>query len=339
MDGAAHPVPEVPGGQARQGAKEARGGHRGTAGRWWTAAVVGTPVGGAPHDTEVGVLQVGGDLDGVGGRGRAGQDPQPYAGRAAHHAADHMAALHGGDGGGVDEEFPDLALEVCRQFLGGAPAQQPAAGHDRDVGGDGLHVGDDVRRQQHHAVGGEPAQQVAEADPLLGVEAGGGFVHHDHPGVAQQGLGDADPAQHAAGVGAQRALRGAGQVDQFEQFLDPCPRRAGGEALGGGEVAEELAGGQVRVGPEVLRQVAEMAADGVRGGGEVGALVAEGAAGRAGHRGDDPHQGGLAGAVGAEQAQHAVAEGEGEAVDGAGAAPVDLGDVGQFQHVSHPVSP
>ena len=63
-----------------------------------------------------------------------------------------------------------------------------------------------------------------------------------------------------------------------------------------------------------------------------GVRLAQAAVGGAGDGGDDLHQGGLAGAVGAEQADHPGAELEGEVIDGGDAPAEALGDVVEREH-------
>ncbi len=239
--------------------------------------------------------------------------------------------LHGCHRARVHQDLPHSAGLAVQQFLRTAPAQQPPAGEDRDVPGDRLDVGDDMGGQQHHPVLGEGAQQIAEAHPFLRIEAGGGFVDDDDARVPEQRLGDTDPAQHAARVRAERPPHRLGQVDQREQFVDPGPGGPGGKPLGGREVGQELARGEVRVDAEVLREEAEFPPEQIGVGEHVGPPVGEPSGGGPGHGGDDPHQRGLARAVRSEQAEQPGAESQREAVDRVLAAPVDLADVGQFE--------
>jgi len=75
---------------------------------------------------------------------------------------------------------------------------------------------------QHHGPAlGEPGEQGAEADALLGVEAGGRLVDDEQLRVVEQGLGDADAAAHPTGVPAQLAASGVAEVDQLQQLADP----------------------------------------------------------------------------------------------------------------------
>jgi hypothetical protein len=222
----------------------------------------------------------------------------------------------------------------------GAAHEEPPARHDRDVGGDGLDVGRDVGGEHDHPVRGEVAQQVAQHDALLGVQAGRRLVDDEHARIGEQRLRDADPAEHAARVAAERPLAGSGKVEDLEQLADPGAGGASADALDRGEVGQELRGAQVRVHAEVLREVAEAAAERVRTAHHVGAVEQHLPAAGPGHRGGDPHEGRLAGAVRTEQSDQAVAQAQGDGVDGARAAAVLLHDVHELEYGLHvPMGP
>ena len=103
-------------------------------------------------------------------------------------------------------------------------------------------------------------EQVAEAHALLGVEADGRLVDDHELRIAEQRLGDADALPHAARVAAEAPVGGAVEVDELEQLAHAAVELDAREALQPPEVEEELARGQPVVDAEVLRQVAELAA-------------------------------------------------------------------------------
>jgi len=75
--------------------------------------------------------------------------------------------------------------------------------HQRDLGAGRADVLDQVGGYDH---GGPPAQvpeQGTEVHPLLGVEPGRRLVQQQQFGLVDDGLRDADPAQHPAGQGTQ----------------------------------------------------------------------------------------------------------------------------------------
>ena len=96
----------------------------------------------------------------------------------------------------------------------------------RDVGGGGFDVGNDVGGKNDDAFAGEFGEQIAEAHALFGIESGGGFVDDEQLRIVEQSLRDADALLHSAGIAAQRALADVGEVDQIQKFVDaPAWRR------------------------------------------------------------------------------------------------------------------
>ncbi|MEV4752912.1 hypothetical protein AB0K21_41755 [Streptosporangium sp. NPDC049248] len=102
------------------------------------------------------------------------------------------------------------------QFHDASPEHQASLGQYREVAAGLGHVLDDVRAEQDRALARELGEQGAEADPLLGVPAAGRFVHDQQPGVGEQCLGDAGPAQHAAGEALEPAVGVLGERDHLE---------------------------------------------------------------------------------------------------------------------------
>ena len=86
-----------------------------------------------------------------------------------------------------------------------------------------------VGGQDHGAALADPGHQVAEPQPLLGVETRRRLVEDEQLGVAEQRLGDAHPAAHAAGQGADPAAGDVGQADQVDDpayLVVPGPARS-----------------------------------------------------------------------------------------------------------------
>ncbi len=148
------------------------------------------------------------------------------------------------------------------------------------------------------------------------VEAGGGLVEEHHARVPQEGLRQADALGHAVGEGVAGRLPPVAAVDLGEDLLGGAAGVGRGHALQAGEVDEELAhalaGGEQRV----LREDADLAlelGDGVRRAVEDEDL----APGRRQVAGEHREGGGLAGAVGADEAEDAALRHlEGDVVDG-----------------------
>jgi hypothetical protein len=194
-----------------------------------------------------------------------------------------------------------------------------------------------LRRQEDDHVGGDVGEQVVEADALFRVEAGGGLVDDDQLGIAEQRLGDAEALPHAAGEAAEMVLAHGMEVDAVQERVDgPAPRRRVDDALQSREVVEEILGRHLRVDAEVLRQVAEDLAHRVLVAQHVDLAAGQAAQRRAAgvgilQRRERSHQRRLAGAVGAEQAEHAGRNRQRDAVERANAVGVGLGEVADLQ--------
>ena len=104
------------------------------------------------------------------------------------------------------------------QFSGTAAEEHLSLRKDGHVAAGLADVFDDVRGEQDHAVGGQVDQQVAEADALLGVETGGGFIDDEQLRVVDQRLGDADAALHPARKAFDLAPGGLLQPDHFQHL-------------------------------------------------------------------------------------------------------------------------
>jgi hypothetical protein len=124
------------------------------------------------------------------------------------------------------------------------------------------------------------------------------------------------PAQHAAGQPACRAITCLGQVDHRQQFVDPAVPAGFGQPINAGHEVKVATNRQLRVEDEVLWHVADAPACGL---GEVYRLAAEDADASGGRwidARDQAQRGGLAAAAGRQQtADRAPLNPEGELVD------------------------
>ena len=182
---------------------------------------------------------------------------------------------------------------------------QRAVGDEGDVGGRRLDVGDDVRGENHDALTGELREQIAKADALLGVESSCGLIDDQKLWVVEQRLRDADSLLHSAGEAAQRATAYIGEVDEVQELVDAPSRRSRIQAFDGGEILQEFLGIQVGINAEILGQVAEHGPKSIGIRSQVGAIPGHLAFGGTRDGGQNAHQGRLARAVGAEQAEDA----------------------------------
>ena len=150
-------------------------------------------------------------------------------------------------------------------------------------------------------------QHLVEAMALGRVQSRGRLVDDDDLRVAEQRLRDAEALPHAAGVGRDRALARIVEIGLLQQGVNLlAPQFGGADALEHREVIEQVLRRDARVDAELLRQIAEHAADRERVGNDVGAVEGDATGGRLLQGGDDPHQRRFAGAVRPEQAVHAA---------------------------------
>ena len=216
-----------------------------------------------------------------------------------------------------------------KQLAGGALGDDATAADHDDLVGRLLHLVQQVGGQQHRAsLVGEPAQQAAHPVDALRVETVGGLVEDQDLRVAQQSAGDAEALAHPERVVAQPAARLVRrQADEREHLVDAGARSADGdrsEREGLATRAARVLGGCVEQGADLKGGVGQVAVARPQDPG-----LSRGGRGQAAH---DAHGGGLAGAVGPEEAGHDARSGrEGHVVDG-GERAVPLGQVVDLDH-------
>ena len=186
-------------------------------------------------------------------------------------------------------------------------------------------VGEPVRllevlggEEDGHPLAGEPGDRVPHRLAAARVEPDGRLVEEHDLRLADEAGGEVEPPAHAAGVGADPAAAGVAELEAAQQLAGPGAGGSAAEALQAAHHAEVLLPGLELVDGGVLPGEADRAADAAA----VGDDVEPGDAGRARvrpqQRAEQPHGGGLARPVGAEQRE-----------DGAGAdLQVDAGQHG-----------
>ncbi len=188
---------------------------------------------------------------------------------------------------GAGEDFPERAVgeEIAVGELGKAVA---ALGHVQVVGGD----------ENGDAVVGEAVEFVPKFPTGLRVDAGGGLVEQVELGRVDEAGGEGEARFPAAGEFAGELVAAVGEAEGFEAGAD------GGGAVGDGVKAgdeiEVFADAEVFVVTELLGHVADVALDvGLLG----ASIVAEAGAGVGREEAaEQADRGGLAAAVGAEEA-------------------------------------
>src|SRR5688572_10494974 len=271
----------------------------------------------AGHGGEVDVLEIG----------LYGLELRP-GGRLAVHVDDRAA---GEELGGDDRVLP---LDVRQLALGDHAAPNTSAQlldgderlgleddlavvDDRHAAAELGDVLDDVRGENDNRVLAEVAEEVEEAHTLGGVESGGGLVDDDELRIGEEGDSDTETLAHPAGVAAELLLTGVPEVGLVEEGA--CclfARSLIGDAFEDGEVVKESFGGDVGVDAEFLGEVAEGFSDVVFLFEDV--EVAQSYLAGVGllERGDRAHEGGLAGAVRAEESVHAGWDRQGDVLEG-----------------------
>ena len=136
------------------------------------------------------------------------------------------------------------------------------------------------------------------------VEAGRRLVEEEHRRAGHQGGGQVEAPAHAARVGLEDAVAGIGQAEPLEQLARPLSGRPAAQVRQAPDHAQVLPAGQVLVDRGVLPGQTDEAAHGV--GVRADVVPQDGGRARVGFEDgrQDPHDGRLAGPVGAEQAEH-----------------------------------
>ncbi len=186
-------------------------------------------------------------------------------------------------------------------------------------------------QEQGLALANQPAQALPDQMPGLRVEAGGGLVEDHQIGVVDQGAGQGQPAFHAAGQRGHQRLFLAGKAREVEQIVNPGFDFIPGQA--------EIAAVDEQVFPH--REIRVQAVDlryhtdprpGRAASGRHGLADQFHAAGIGRDQAQGQAQGGgLAGAIGAEQAvAFAGLDGQIDAIHH-GVAGIGFGESGEFE--------
>ena len=200
-----------------------------------------------------------------------------------------------------DDRGPQVGLELGRRPLGD---DAPVVDH-HDVAGQAVGFLEVLRGQQDRRA---VADQLLDGDPqalaALGVQPGGRLVEEEDRRVRHQRGGQVQPPAHAARVGLQHAITGAGQAEFLEQLVGPARRHLAAQVGEARHHVDVLPAREVLVHGGVLAGEPDDAAHRVGLGDHV---VAEhrGAPGvGAEDGGEDAHDRGLARPVRAEQPEH-----------------------------------
>ena len=199
--------------------------------------------------------------------------------------------------GGPADEFGDLAV-----------VPDPAAVQHHHALAQGRHVLGLVGGQHHDRRTGDLREHGTQRDPLFRVDAGGRLVQDQYRRRSEQCLRQRDPSALAAGHGPDPLRRDVGQPDLVEHpahFRVPGVRQ--GPLLEQCDVVDERERSEAAREADLLRQVAQPATDVGAFGRHLRVPAQHAHLSLAGRQrgGQQPQQGGLAGAVRAEQPDHA----------------------------------
>jgi len=193
-----------------------------------------------------------------------------------------------------------------RARLGGSRQRDDASRADhREAGAEDRDVLDDVGREDDDPVGRELGEQPVEPEPLLGIETGGRLVDDDQPRVSRDRLGETEALAHASREPLHLPVGREAQVHPVEKLGGERLRTVlAVDPLELEQMAEHRLAGEVRVEPELLREVSEARPDLLGGLGHVLSVQDHAPGRRLEQAGDDPHQRRLSGAVRPQQAEH-----------------------------------
>ena len=211
---------------------------------------------------------------------------------------------------------PHLHHALAAQQLADGPlAHEPAVGDDPDHVRHLLDLAQVVARHEDGLAGrGEETEGVAHGHDAGRVEAVGRLVEEEELRVAEQRRGDPQPLLHAERIGGHRVPRAVAQADQVEQLLDPL---VGGPRAGCGQRTQVFAAAQVRIEGRRFDESTDLEQPPPIASPERPAQHLDRSRVGSDEAGQQPHRGGLAGAIGSEEpVDHAGRHRQVEPVEG-----------------------
>ncbi|CCH16009.1 Protein of unknown function [Micromonospora lupini str. Lupac 08] len=217
-------------------------------------------------------------------------------------AVERLGGLRGG--GQVETDKHDVAGDLPLELRWGALGDDLAVVHDRDPVAERVGLVEVVRGDEDgHAVAAQSPDLVPHVGAALRVEAGGRLVQEDDLRLVDDAERDLDAPTLAAGVGLALAVGVLGELEGLQRADGALLRVGLADAVHPGVQDQFLAGGGLVPGAAALRDVADATPHLRRVLAQVGAGDGGLAAVRLDERGEHPQRGGLAGAVGAEEAE------------------------------------
>ncbi len=193
-----------------------------------------------------------------------------------------------------------LPSQIARRAIG----HDPSLVDDEDAVARGLHLGQDVGAEDDRLGPAHFLDQLPDLHDLVGVQSGRGLIEDEHLGIVDHRLGQADALAVAlAKLSDALVFLGieAAHAHHLGQALaDP----AIGQALHACRETQVVEHGHVLVQWVVLRQIADVAADGLELAQHRPASDMDAARIRCEQAADHLHGGGLPGAVGTQETEH-----------------------------------
>ena len=225
--------------------------------------------------------------------GAGGQPDQDLAGIS------HLA--------GPDRHGESLATHLCLELIRGSACDDLPPVDDGDRVRELVRLVQVLRGQQHgRPLCHEALNDLPEPQATARVQTRRRLVEEDDRGSSDQGPCEVQTPAHATGVGLGGPVRRIDEVELLEQLLGPHAGRLAGQVVEPSDHDQVLPPGQVLVNGRVLAGQPDRSAHTLRVGCDVDP-VHDGPAGvGCEQRGQDAHRGGLPGAVGPEQPEHAA---------------------------------
>ena len=125
----------------------------------------------------------------------------------------------------------------------------------RDV----LHIGYNVRREEHNTPLSDLADQLPEAHTLHWIQSCSRFIQDQHLRPVQQSLRYSEALFHTSGICAHSLLGHIGQTDRFKKFLASDLGFVPGDPFQCGHIEKEISSREFRVAAKLLRQISQNA--------------------------------------------------------------------------------
>ena len=236
-----------------------------------------------------------------------GDDPAAARRFDRHFANSRHFADGGADGILVRGNFhADVlaALELGGEIGRGIDGGDAAAVDNHDAVAGHADFRKDVGRKNDGMAAGEPLDEMADLDDLLGIEADGGLVENDDLGIMDQGLGQADALLITARKALDQVVALILNIGLDHSVLDARAALFRGNVFDASHEIEIGGNRHIQIQRRIFGQIPDALADLERVVEDIEARDLRAAAGSGQKAGQDTHGGGLAGAIGAQEPEN-----------------------------------